>query len=203
MSPSAASAQERAQWAASAELHGPPFDEPERPAPRLMMFGAVPLAAALCGLAQAVGWRPYVVDPRERFARPDLFPGAEEVLVAWPEEAFERLAPIDEATSVAVLAHDPIVDDPALLIALRSPACYVGAMGSRRTQARRRERLLQAGLRETELERLSGPAGLDLGAVTAAETALSILSEAVAAHRGRAGGRLTASEQHIHVSPVT
>jgi xanthine dehydrogenase accessory factor len=162
------------------------------------MFGAVPLAAALCGPARGLGWRPYVVDPRERFADASRFPGAEEVLVAWPEEAFDRLGPIDEATSIVALTHDPVLDDPALVIALRSPASFVGAMGSRRTQARRRERLQAAGLDDRELDRLSGPVGLDLGAVTVHETALSVLAEAVAVRSGRSGGRLTESDAAIH-----
>ena len=190
--------EDRTDWARSADLHGPSFAEPEVPSPRLLMFGAVPLAAAMCALARNLGWRPYVIDPRERFADAARFPGAEGVLVAWPEEAFERLGPIDEATSIVVLTHDPALDDPALVIALRSPASFVGAMGSRRTQARRRERLRAAGLEDRELDQLSGPVGLDLGAVTAYETALSVLAEAVAVRSGRSGGRLTKSDTSIH-----
>jgi xanthine dehydrogenase accessory factor len=185
-------------WVSTSELQGPAFADAESPAPRLVLFGAVELAAALSTLARAVGWRAYVVDPRHRFALADRFPDAEAVLVAWPEEAFARLGAIDESTAVAVLTHDPVLDDPALLIALRSPAVFVGAMGSRRTQAARRERLRAAGLREDELARLSGPAGLDLGARTAMETALSILGEIVAARHGRSGGRLTAADGSIH-----
>src|SRR5205823_13293760 len=122
--------------------------------------------------------------PRSRFATAERFPEAEEVVVAWPEEAFRRLGGIDRATSIAVLTHDPKLDDAALTIALRSEAAYVGAMGSRRAQAARRERLLAAGLDEEELERLSAPVGLDLGAIGKEETALSILSEVVAARHG-------------------
>jgi xanthine dehydrogenase accessory factor len=185
------------EWVRTSELHGPAFPQPETPGPRLILFGAVELAAALSTLARAVGWRAYVVDPRHRFAVADRFADAEDVLVAWPEEAFARLDGIDASTAVAVLTHDPVLDDPALLIALRSPAGFVGAMGSRRTQAARRERLLAAGLREDEMERLSGPAGLDLGAHTAMETALSILGEIVAMRNGRGGGRLTAADGSI------
>ena len=111
------------------------------PAPRLIIFGAIDFAAQLCTLARTSGWRPYVVDPRGFFARPDRFPDAEEVVAAWPEEAFERIGGIDRATSIAVLTHDPKLDDAALGIALRSDAAYVGAMGSRRAQEKRRERL--------------------------------------------------------------
>jgi xanthine dehydrogenase accessory factor len=188
------------EWVRESEVHGPAFEQPSEPPPRLIIFGAVPLAAALCRSARAIDWTPYVVDPRERFAHDDLFPDAERVLAAWPEEAFAELGGIDSSTSVACLTHAPEFDDDALMIALRSPAPYVGAIGSRRTQARRRERLAAAGLGDTELARLSGPAGLDLGGVTAAEAALAILAEAVAARYGREGGRLTASPNQITAS---
>ena len=191
---------EQVEWQESSEVHGPAFEEPGKPAPRLVIFGAVPLAAALCRAARAIDWTPYVVDPRERFACADLFPDAERVLAAWPQEAFAELGGIDTDTSVACLTHAPDLDDEALMIALRSPAPYVGAMGSRRTQARRRERLAAGGLGDAELGRLSGPAGLDLGGVTAAEAALAILAEAVAARYGREGGRLTSSPNQIHAS---
>lgn len=191
-----------ADWVAASELHGPAFTVPESPSPRLILFGAVELATALSGLAAALGWRAYVVDPRERFAVAERFPAAEAVVVAWPEEAFAQLGGIDAATAVAVLTHDPTLDDPALMIALRSPAVFVGAMGSRRTQAGRRERLAAAGLSEAELAHLSGPIGLDLGARTAAETALSIMGEIVAVRHGRSGGRLTGAEGAIRTAPA-
>ncbi len=134
------------------------------------MFGAVPIAAALCTLSRAAGWRPFVVDPRTRFATQDRFPDAEQVFAAWPDEAFASLGGIDPATSIVVLTHDPKLDDAALVIALRSPARFIGAMGSRRAQEARRERLLAAGLDDTELARMSAPVGLDLGALSAEET---------------------------------
>jgi xanthine dehydrogenase accessory factor len=164
----------------------------------LIIFGAVDIAAALCRLAQASGWRPYVVDPRARFATPERFPAAEEVIAGWPQEAFARLGGIDRATSIVVLTHDPKLDDAALQIALRSEARFIGAMGSRRAQASRRERLLAAGLSEEELGRLSAPLGLDLGAVSGEETALSILAEVVAARHGHEGGRLAQASGRIH-----
>lgn len=185
------------EWLEASPLHGPAFADPESPGPKLILFGAVELAAALSHLARALGWRAYVVDPRERFAVAERFPDAEAVLAAWPQDAFEQVGGIDETTAVAVLTHDPVLDDPALEIALRSDAVFVGAMGSRRTQASRRERLRAAGLTDDELARLAGPVGLDLGARTALETALSILGEIVAARHGRAGGRLTAGEGSI------
>ena len=154
-------------------------------------FGAIDFAAQLCTLARTSGWRPYVVDPRGFFARPDRFPDAEEVVAAWPAEAFAQLGGIDRATSIAVLTHDPKLDDAALGIALRSDAAYVGAMGSRRAQEKRRERLVAQGITDDELARLSAPIGLDLGALTPEETALSIMGEIVAHRRGREGGRLS------------
>ena len=168
------------------------------PAPRLVVFGAIDYAAALCRLAKAAGWRPFVCDPRSQFATAERFPHAEEVIVAWPDEAFARLGGIDRATYVAVLTHDPKLDDAALSIALRSDAPYVGAMGSRRAQAQRRERLLAAGLDEELLERIASPIGLDLGAVTPEETALSIMSEVVAVRNRREGGRLSSTDGRIH-----
>jgi xanthine dehydrogenase accessory factor len=168
------------------------------PAPRLVVFGAVDYAAALCRLARAAGWRPFVCDPRSQFATPERFPDAEEVIAAWPDEAFARLGGIDRATYVAVLTHDPKLDDAALSIALRSDAPYVGAMGSRRAQAQRRERLVAAGVDEELIDRIAAPIGLDLGAVTPEETALSIMSEVVAVRNGRDGGRLSRAAGRIH-----
>jgi xanthine dehydrogenase accessory factor len=168
------------------------------PPPRLIVFGAVDFAAALCRLARAAGWRPFVVDPRARFAQPARFPDAEDVVAAWPEEAFARLGGIDRATAIAVLTHDPKLDDAALIIALRSQAGYIGAMGSRRAQESRRERLLAKGVPAADLERISAPIGLDLGALTAEETALSIMAEIVAMRYGREGGRLAHAKGRIH-----
>jgi xanthine dehydrogenase accessory factor len=174
------------------------FVDVTAPAPRLVIFGAVDYAAVLCRLARASGWVPFVCDPRSQFALPERFPGAEEVVAAWPAEAFERIGGIDRATYVAVLTHDPKLDDAALTHALRSDAPYVGAMGSRRAQAARRERLLEAGREEEEIAQIAAPIGLDLGALTAEETALSIIAEVVAVRNGREGGRLSASAGRIH-----
>jgi xanthine dehydrogenase accessory factor len=185
-------------WAERSERQGALFYDVIAPTPRLIIFGAVDIAASLCRLARAAGWRPYVVDPRARFAAPERFPDAEEVIAGWPAEAFMRLGGIDRATSIVVLTHDPKLDDAALQIALRSQARFIGAMGSRRAQASRRERLLEAGLTEEELARLSAPLGLDLGAVSGEETALSILAEVVAARHGHEGGRLGQARGRIH-----
>ena len=185
-------------WLETSELRGPMFADVVAPPPRLILFGAVPIAAALCRIGRATGWRCYVVDPRTRFATPERFPDAEQVIAAWPQEAFAQLGGIDPATSIVVLTHDPKLDDAALEIALRSPARFVGAMGSRRAQESRRERLLALGFTDDDLARMSAPVGLDLGAVSAEETALSILGEVVAARHGRDGGRLTTSRGRIH-----
>jgi xanthine dehydrogenase accessory factor len=168
------------------------------PAPRLIVFGAVDYAAALCRLAKAAGWRPFVCDPRSQFATRERFPDAEDVIAAWPEEAFARAGGIDRATYIAVLTHDPKLDDAALSIALRSESPYVGAMGSRRAQAQRRERLVALGIEEELLDRIAAPIGLDLGAVSPEETALSIMSEVVAVRNGREGGRLSRVSGRIH-----
>jgi xanthine dehydrogenase accessory factor len=185
-------------WAERSERRGDLFVDVTFPPPRLFVFGAVDFAAALCKMAKVTGWRPFVVDPRARFAQPARFPDAEQVVAAWPEEAFHQLGGIDRATAIAVLTHDPKLDDAALVLALRSDAGYIGAMGSRRAQAKRRERLLAKGIDDADLERVSAPIGLDLGALTAEETALSIIGEIVAMRHGRTGGRLAHAQGRIH-----
>jgi xanthine dehydrogenase accessory factor len=189
-------------WAETSERRDGLFVDVVGPAPQLIVFGAVDIAASLATLARAAGWRPYVIDPRARFATPERFPDAEEVIAAWPEEAMARLGGIDPATSIVVLTHDPKLDDAALLLALRSPARFVGAMGSRRAQAKRRERLVEAGVSEDEMARISAPVGLDLGGISREETALSILAEIVAARHGRDGGRLAERRGRIHEVPA-
>jgi xanthine dehydrogenase accessory factor len=189
-------------WSDVSERRGPFFVDVVGPAPRVVLFGAVDIAAPLCTIARAAGWRPYVVDPRGRFATAERFPDAVEVVAAWPDEAFAKIGGIDPATSIVVLTHDPKLDDAALAIALRSPAGFVGAMGSRRAQAARRERLLALGFGDEELERLSAPVGLDLGAVAREETALSMFAEVVAARHGREGGRLASGGGRIHRVPA-
>jgi xanthine dehydrogenase accessory factor len=199
---SAAAAAEELMWAERSELREVDgtklFVDVTAPAPRLVIFGAVDYADALCRLARAAGWQPFVCDPRSQFATSERFPEAEEVIAAWPDDALARLGGIDRATYIAVLTHDPKLDDATLTVALRSEAAYVGAMGSRRAQAQRRERLLSAGIEEELLERIAAPIGLDLGAVTPEETALSIMAEVVAVRNGREGGRLSQIAGRIH-----
>jgi xanthine dehydrogenase accessory factor len=172
-----------------AEVLGPP--------PRLVVVGATDAAEELCHAGKALGWRTAVADPRPALVTRERLPSPDELVTAWPDEALERLAP-DADTAVVVLTHEERLDVPALATALRSDAFYVGAIGSRRTQERRRERLLEAGLGEEELERIAGPAGLDLGAHSPAETAVSILAEILAVRAGRSGGRLVERSGPIH-----
>lgn len=156
------------------------------PQPRLVIFGAGHIAMELVPLAAALGFRTIVADGREAFLTADRFPGADELIRGWPAEAFERVG-LDASTYVCVLSHDPKFDEPALAIALPSPARYVGAIGSRKTQAERRQRLAGQGVPADALERLRGPIGLDLGGRRPVETALAILSEMVAVRYGASG----------------
>ena len=175
---------------AFAEVYGPP--------PRLLVYGAVDTAEALCRVARLVGWTTIVADARAKFATRERIPTADELIVAWPEETFAQVEP-DHQTAVVVLTHDDKFDEPALLAALRSEAFYIGALGSRRNQERRRERLLAAGVEEAQLERISGPCGLDIGADMQGETAISIIGEILATRAGREGGPLRKAKHRIHV----
>jgi xanthine dehydrogenase accessory factor len=163
----------------------------------VVVIGAIDTAEELCRAANSLGWHTVVTDPRPALTTRERLPSPDELLVAWPDEALEQLAP-DRDTAVVVLTHEERLDVPALTSALEAEAFYVGAIGSRRTQAKRRERLLEAGVAEEQLERLCGPAGLDLGAQTPAETAVSILGEILAVRAGRSGGRLREGSGRIH-----
>jgi xanthine dehydrogenase accessory factor len=178
-------------WEERSELRDDLFIDVTAPAPRVLIFGAVEYANHLAHLAKVTGWRPYVIDPRAQFATRERFPDAIEVVVSWPGDAFEHLGGIDRATYLAILTHDPKIDDEVLTLALAAEPAYIGAMGSKRAQAERRERLLAAGVDEDELSRISAPVGLDLGAISAEEVALSIMAELVAVRYGRDAGRLS------------
>ena len=178
-------------WAERSELRGELFIDITAPAPRLLIFGAVEYANHLAHLARVTGWRPYVIDPRAQFATRERFPDAVEVVVSWPGNAFEHLGGIDRATYLAVLTHDPKIDDEVLTLALDAKPAYIGAMGAKRTQKDRRERLLAAGVSEENIERISAPIGLDLGGASAEEVALAIMAELVAVRYGRNAGRLS------------
>jgi xanthine dehydrogenase accessory factor len=162
------------------------FIDVTAPPPRLIVVGAIDLAESLAKLASISGWRAFVTDPRGRFATAERFPSAERVVAGWPAKTILELGGIDRATSIVVLTHDPKIDDAALEVALRSDAPYIGVMGSHRMQRMRRERMLELGFTDADLERLSGPVGLDLGALTPQETALEI----IAVRHGHDGGRL-------------
>jgi xanthine dehydrogenase accessory factor len=172
------------------EILGPP--------PRLLVFGGLDTAEALCAAAKLIGWRTIVADARARFATRERVPSADELVVGWPEDVLAEVRP-DHDTAVVVLTHDDRFDVPALLGALATEAFYIAALGSRRNQERRGELLREAGVHEDDLERIAGPAGLDIGAGSPAEMALSILAEAVARRTGRAGGPLKQSQGRIHV----
>jgi len=176
-----------------ADVYGPP--------PRLFVYGAVDTAEALCQAAKLLGWTTTVADARARFATRERLPSADALVVAWPEEAFAQFEP-DLGTAVVVLTHDDKFDLPALQAALASEAFYIGALGSRRNQERRRERLLEAGVAAADIDRIAGPCGLDLGAESPAETALSILAEILATRVGRAGGPLKSARSRIHAEPA-
>jgi xanthine dehydrogenase accessory factor len=158
---------------------------------RLVIVGATEIARSLVGLAGALGYERVVIDARSAFATAERFPDVERLLTDWPEEAFAAID-VGPNDAVAILSHDPKFDEPAILDAFRRGARYVGAVGSRTTQADRRRRLLEAGLTEAQLAELHGPIGLDLGGREPAETALAILAEIVAARRGGSGAPMHA-----------
>jgi xanthine dehydrogenase accessory factor len=172
------------------EWYGPP--------PRLFVYGAVDTAEAMCRGAKLLGWHSIVADARGKFATPERIPSADELIVEWPEEALAQVQP-DHQTAIVVLTHDDKFDEPALMGALQTEAFYIGALGSRRNQERRRERLLEAGVDESALARIMGPCGLDIGADTQEETALSILAEILAVRGQREGGFLKDAKKRIHV----
>ena len=173
-----------------AEWYGPP--------PRVFVYGAVDTAEAVCRGVKLLGWTAIVADARAKFATPERMPSADQLIVAWPDDALAQIAP-DHQTAIVVLTHDDKFDEPALAGAVETEAFYIGALGSRRNQERRRERLLEAGVTEEQLERIMGPCGLDIGADTQEETALSILSEILAVRARREGGFLKDAKKRIHV----
>lgn len=153
------------------------------PTPRLIVVGAVHIAQQLVPMARALGHEVIVLDPRSAFATQERF-GDTRIVREWPDEALPKIG-LDARTALIALTHDPKLDDPALTMALASDAFYVGALGSRKTHAKRVERLLQAGVPAADIERIHAPIGLDLGAQGAAEIALSIVAEITAVQRGK------------------
>ncbi|HEY1681605.1 MAG TPA: XdhC family protein [Candidatus Tumulicola sp.] len=162
----------------------------------IVVVGATALANELAEFARRLDFRTLAIDPRAAFATSDRLPAVDEIMVAWPDDVLPIL--LGETTPLVVLSHDPKIDLPALRCGLRSSAPYVGLLGSRRAQRSRRDALQEDGFDEADIARIYGPAGLDLGGVTIAETALSIVAEIVATARGGGGGTLAASHHPIH-----
>jgi xanthine dehydrogenase accessory factor len=154
------------------------------PPPHLIIVGAVHTAMPLTTCAKQLGFRVTVIDPRGTFATKERFPEADALIVEWPDEVLPNLR-LDRSTYVAVLTHDPKLDDPAVRIALNYPVRYIGAIGSVKTQANRKQALLEAGVDPADLDRIHGPIGLPLGSKTPAEIAISILAEMIAVRRGK------------------
>ncbi len=155
------------------------FIDVMQPSPTLILVGGVHIAIALTAIAKTLGYRTIVIDPRRVFGSAARFPHVDRLIQAWPDEAFPQIS-LTRATAVAMLTHDPKIDDPALKIVLASRAFYVGALGSRTTQAKRLARMRKAGLSDEQLARLRGPIGLEIGAKSPEEIALAVMAEIVA-----------------------
>lgn len=173
------------------------FIESFSPPPKMYVFGAIDFAAAVTRIGKFLGYRVTVCDPREQFATKERFREADEVVVRWPHEFLEQ-AQVDRRTVICALTHDPKLDVPLLKAALATQAGYIGAMGSRRTHARRSEQLLEEGVSEEELGRIAGPIGLDIGARTPEEVAIAIAAEIIALRTGASGNRLVETGGRIH-----
>jgi xanthine dehydrogenase accessory factor len=175
------------------------FIESWAPPPQMWIFGAVDFTAALSRVAKVLGYRVTVCDAREVFATRRRFPAADEVVVSWPGALFERRgAQLRQRDAVCILTHDPKFDVPAVQGALATQVGYIGVMGSRKTHAKRIERLRDVGVTDAELGRLMSPIGLDLGARTPEETAISICAEIIARRTGRGVPSLRDSDGPIH-----
>jgi xanthine dehydrogenase accessory factor len=167
--------------------------------PLMVIIGAVHVAQALVPFAERLGFRIVVADARSTLATRERFPTVDDLLVAWPDDAYARL-PISPTSAIVILTHDPKFDEPAILGALQTSAGYIGAVGSRKTNEDRRRRLLDAGVSEADLRRLHGPIGLNIGGSSPEEMAISILAEIIAVRNGRTGGSLKAAEGGIRGS---
>ena len=154
------------------------------PRPTLILIGGVHIAVALISLAKTLGYRTVIIDPRKAWGNKERFPEVDRLIHTWPEDAFEEIE-VTRSTAIVTLTHEPRLDDPALKIALAGPAFYVGALGSKATNARRRERLLKDGVTQSQLSHLHAPVGLDIGAQSPEEIALAIMAEVVETNRKR------------------
>jgi xanthine dehydrogenase accessory factor len=172
------------------------------PPPQMLVFGAIDFASAVARAGKFLGYRVTVCDARPVFATASRFPDADEVITDWPHRYLSGIS-TDDRTVICVLTHDPKFDVPLLEVALRRPAAYIGAMGSRRTHDDRLARLREAGLTEAELSRLRSPIGLDLGARTPEETAVAIAAELIQLRWGGSGQPLTATTGRIHHERLT
>lgn len=198
--PTLAEIADRVQHSGVLDWHGQKaFAEIFRPAPRLVIVGAIDIAEALASLASSIGWRTVCVDPRPAFATRERVPSADELQIEWPDQALKALE-LDAETAVVVLLHDEKFIVPTLASALAGQVFYVGALGSRRAQSLWRSKLVAAGVAPEELDRMHGPAGLDIGAATPTEVALSILAEMLAVRSGQRGGFLRDGTGAIHPS---
>jgi xanthine dehydrogenase accessory factor len=158
------------------------FIEVNLPKPKLIMVGGVHIAIALTVIAKTLGYETIVIDPRRAFGSEARFPHVDQLIQAWPDKAFQDIR-LNDSTAVAMLTHDPKIDDPALNVVLNSRAFYIGALGSSKTQAKRRDRLAKMGFDEAAIGRIYGPIGLDINASTPEEIAVSIMAEIIAARR--------------------
>lgn len=165
--------------------------------PRMYVFGAIDFAAAVVRVGKFLGYRVTVCDPRKKFATSARFPDADEIVVRWPDD-FLAEAEVDERSAICALTHDLKFDVPLLKAALATSAGYIGAMGSRRTHAARTQQLRTEGVSEEQLARISGPIGLDIGARTPQEVAVSIAAEIIALRTGASGERLATTAGRIH-----
>ena len=172
------------------------FIETFPPAPLLLIFGAVHVAQAMTRFAKDLGYRVVVSDARRTLATRERFPLADQILIGWPDDTLAKLE-VPENTAIAILTHDPKFDEPAILGSLATPARYIGAVGSRKTSAERRERLSKQGISDDDLARLHAPMGLNIGGNSPEEMALSILGEIIATRYGRPGGFLADAKGHI------
>jgi xanthine dehydrogenase accessory factor len=154
-----------------------------QPSPSLLIVGGVHITIKLAQIAKLMGYKIFVIDPRKAFMKTDRFPEIDDLISTWPDEAFKSL-PLNSSSAVVTLSHDPKIDDPSLLAALNSPAFYIGALGSKKTNRERRARLKEAGCSDTQLKRIYSPVGIDIGSRTPDEIALAIMAEIIAVKNG-------------------